>query len=83
MSDNNVALAKSKEMARFYKALAGVQRNSIIYIMSGTDEANIRERAEEVSDQLEGVANEYGESAEGARPCPRGTVYNPVTDQCE
>lgn len=75
-------LARCEEMIYFYRTLAAVQTNAIFFIMNGTDETEMKERATKVSGHLEEVVGNFQE-LESARPCPRGSVWNPITGECE
>jgi len=64
-------------MSNFYRTLAAVQRNAIFQIMSGRDPAEMKQRAKEETELLQGLMISKGGK------CPDGQVWNASTGQCE
>jgi len=77
MPNETNELAKSKEMITFYRTLAAVQTNAIFHIMSGNDTTEMKQRAKEETELLQGLMISKGGK------CPDGQVWNASTGQCE
>ena len=71
--------ALDQEMHKFYRAFAVAQTNMILHLTAARDSDDLRIRAAEVTQQLGTIVikNERGDK------CERGTIYNPITRECD
>lgn len=74
-------MTQSPEMSTLYRAMAVAQANIFLYLRKAADEEDLRKRAAEVAGKLETFIIEYQEFE--SYKCGNGTVWNPITQQCE
>ena len=83
MSEKTPILGKTTELTGFYRALGKFQSNVIFQVLRGADEAEIRERALQVTRDLEAFGGQIQQKeAPDGQPCPRGQRWDEVLGAC-
>lgn len=74
--------AQSEEIIKLYRALAVAQANIILYLRNaGDNKKELKIRATEITEKLEKIIAPE-QNPRGSK-CGDGTVWNPITQQCE
>ena len=80
-TDMTYEMTQSSEMSKLYRALAIAQANIVLYLRAATDEEDLKRRAKEITENLETLTNAKADTR--GDKCAHGTVWNPITQQCE